>query len=125
LHHLARLGEQREDALAVLQQLVPGLGEPQRAPVLLEERQAERLLQRLDLEGDAWLAEKQGLGGARDAATLGDGAEDLKLVQIHKRAFVFIEVIVIHFYTSAGVELSTSGSDATQACGLFTAAAPE
>ncbi len=59
-----------------------GLGEPQRAPVLLEERQAERLLQRLDLQRDAWLAEEERLGGAREAAMFGDGAEDVKLVQI-------------------------------------------
>src|SRR5262245_13956745 len=91
--------------------------------MLLEEWQAERLLQRLDLERDAWLAEVKRLGGARDTAAFGDGAEDLELVQIHKRAFVLMEEIVIHFYTCVAIQLSTSGSDVTRACGLFTAAA--
>ena len=47
-----------------------------------------RLLQRLDLQRDAGLAQKERFGGARDAATFGDGAEDLELVQIHKHPFV-------------------------------------
>src|SRR5262252_5304561 len=99
--------------------------EPQRAPVLLEERQAKRFLKRLDLQRDAGLTQVERLGGARDAATLGDGAEDLQLMQIHKHTFAFMEETVIHFYMCAAIQLSMSGSDVTQASGLFTAAASD
>src|SRR5262249_10535070 len=64
------------------QQLASRLGEVQGPPHLLEERQADALFQRLDLERDAWLAEVEGGGGARVAAMLSDGAEDAELMQI-------------------------------------------
>ncbi len=81
-HDQTRLFQQAKDALAVAEQLAPRLRQMQGATDLLEERQADALLQRFDLQRDARLAEIEHGGGARVAALLSHGLEDVQLMEV-------------------------------------------
>ena len=73
----AHRGGRVEEQLALL-------GQDQPARVTVEERGVERLLQRADLPRHCRLAEIQHVAGMGQAAGIGDGMKDPKLVPIHE-----------------------------------------
>lgn len=66
---------QGEQALALAEQSLTGTGQPQTAPVALEQAAAENLLQTLDLLADSALRQMQRVGRRRHAGLVGDGDE--------------------------------------------------
>src|SRR6185295_16432289 len=73
--------EQREHFHAGLAQRLPGGGEVQPPPALLEKRYLESRGELLDLRRHGGLREMQLLRGARDATQAGDGFENDELRQ--------------------------------------------
>ncbi len=80
-----RLHVQLHDAARVVEQAFAVVGELGGAAVALEDRLAEPLLEPLHLHGDGGLGLVHDVGGAREAAGLGDGDEGAKLVDVEKR----------------------------------------
>ena len=70
-----------------VEQKLPLLGQNQAARVAVEERGAERVLERADLAADGRLAQMQHVPGMRERARRRDGVEDPELVPIHGDAF--------------------------------------
>ncbi len=83
----ARMAAQRlragDDALGVGQELAPGRRQHHAARRPLEQRDAELVLQRLDLRADGRLADVQLLGGPRQLAEFGDRRKAAQLVELH------------------------------------------
>ena len=62
------------------------LRQPKLGAAPLEERQAQLLLQRLELQAHGRLAQQEVGGGGGDAAALGHRVEDPQVVKIHRDA---------------------------------------
>src|SRR5690606_23884194 len=102
---------QGEDALGELQQAPASLGRLDPARVAVEQRQAEAGLQLAYLPGHRRLADMQRLGAAADAAGLGDGEEDLEVMQVHgDMACIKSMYCMLNMYFSYGKRLSSLGS---------------
>jgi hypothetical protein len=71
-----------EDLLGVGQYRVPRLGDSQTARPAVEEGDAQKLLQLLDLDRHCWLGDFHGFRGAGETQVTRDHLEDIKLVEI-------------------------------------------
>ena len=73
-----------DDLLRDREQLPPGGGQGHPGAAALEQRHAERLLERPDLRRQRRLADVQLLGGPGQVAQLRHGGESAQLIELHR-----------------------------------------
>ena len=83
LDGLRRLARERQHAARVAEQQRAGARRRGAATEPVEQLHAQLVLERADVLGDGRLREEERLGGAREAAELGDLDEDLEPAQVH------------------------------------------
>src|SRR5205823_14381096 len=82
---LLRLAREAEDAPRVAEQQLARARRGGAAPEPVEQLHAQLVLERAHVLGDGGLREVERLGGAREAAELGDLGEDLEAAQVHQQ----------------------------------------
>ena len=97
MHGLARFAGEVQQSLRIAEHDLAGGRQMQPLALADEQRDAELLLQLLDSGGHVGLDAVEFLGGAGDPAGLDDGAEHLKIRQLHHSLYEINFIMIIHF----------------------------